>query len=77
MCTLLDEDGWECGQRWLTARTLAAHQRHTQGRTHGELKESGKSGGHKSVHLVRFDTCQYRDYIQAHGSRRKTQQMRG
>ena len=29
--TLLDEDGWECGQRWPTARALAAHQRHTQG----------------------------------------------
>ena len=36
ICTLLDEDGWECGQRWPTARALAAHQRHTQGRTHGE-----------------------------------------
>ena len=36
--TLLDEDGWECGQRWPTARALAAHQRHTQGRTHGEPK---------------------------------------
>ena len=31
ICTLLDEDGWECGQRWPTARALAAHQRHTQG----------------------------------------------
>ena len=30
ICTLLDEDGWECGQRWPTARALAAHQRHTQ-----------------------------------------------
>ena len=30
--------GWECGQRWPTARALAAHQRHTQGRTHGEPK---------------------------------------
>ena len=29
-CTLLDEDGWECGLRWPTARALAAHQRHTQ-----------------------------------------------
>ena len=36
--TLLDEDGRECGQRWPTARALAAHQRHTQGRTHGEPK---------------------------------------
>ena len=39
ICTLLDEDGRECGQRWPTARALAAHQRHTQGRTHGELRE--------------------------------------
>ena len=31
ICTLLDEDGWECGQRWPTARALAAHQRHTRG----------------------------------------------
>ena len=38
ICTLLDEDGWECGQRWPTARALAAHQRRTQGRTHGEPK---------------------------------------
>ena len=38
ICTLLGEDGWECGQRWPTARALAAHQRHTQGRTHGEPK---------------------------------------
>ena len=38
ICTLLDEDGWECGRRWPTARALAAHQRHTQGRTHGEPK---------------------------------------
>ena len=38
ICTLLDEDGWECGQCWPTARALAAHQRHTQGRTHGEPK---------------------------------------
>ena len=37
-CTLLDEDEWECGQRWPTARALAAHQRHTQGGTHGEPK---------------------------------------
>ena len=36
ICTLLDEDGWECGQRWPTARALAAHQRHTQTGTHGE-----------------------------------------
>ena len=33
ICTLLDEDGWECGQRW-----PPAHQRHTQGGTHGEPK---------------------------------------
>ena len=38
ICTLLDEDGWECGRRWPTARALAAHQLHTQGRTHGEPK---------------------------------------
>ena len=38
MCTLLDEDGWKCGQRWPTARALAAHQRHTQEGTHGEPK---------------------------------------
>ena len=38
ICTLLDEDGWDCGQRWPTARALAAHQRHTQGGTHGEPK---------------------------------------
>ena len=38
ICTLLDEDGWECGQRWPTARALATHQRHTQGGTHGEPK---------------------------------------
>ena len=38
ICTLLGADGWECGQRWPTARALAAHQRHTQGRTHGEPK---------------------------------------
>ena len=38
ICTMLDEDGWECGQRWPTARALAAHQRHTQERTHGEPK---------------------------------------
>ena len=31
-CTLLDEHGRECGQRWPTARALAAHQRHTQGK---------------------------------------------
>ena len=31
ICTLLDEDGRACGQRWPTARALAAHQRHTQG----------------------------------------------
>ena len=36
ICALLDEDGWECGQRWPTARALAAHQRHTQGVTHGD-----------------------------------------
>ena len=36
ICTLLDEDGWECGQRWPTARALAAHPRHTQGGTYGE-----------------------------------------
>ena len=36
ICTLLDEDGWECGQHWPTARALAAHQRHTQTGTHGE-----------------------------------------
>ena len=58
-CTLLDEDGWECGQRWPTALALAAHQRHTQGRTHGEPKGVASLGGHKSVLLVRFDTCQY------------------
>ena len=34
------EDGWECGQRWPTARAVAAHQRHTQGRTHGERMEN-------------------------------------
>ena len=38
ICTLLDEDGWECGQRWPTARALAAHQRHTHRGTHGEPK---------------------------------------
>ena len=38
ICTLLDEDGWECGQRWPTARALAAHQRHTQEGTHVEPK---------------------------------------
>ena len=38
ICTLLDEDGWQCGQRWPTARALAAHQRHTQAGTHGEPK---------------------------------------
>ena len=38
ICTLLDEDGWECGQRWPTARALAAHQLHTHGGTHGEPK---------------------------------------
>ena len=38
ICTLLDEDGWECGQHWPTARALAAHQRHTQEGTHGEPK---------------------------------------
>ena len=38
ICTLLDEDGRECGQRWPTARALAAYQRHTQGGTHGEPK---------------------------------------
>ena len=27
ICTLLDEDGWKCGQRWPTARALAAHHR--------------------------------------------------
>ena len=37
-CTLLDEDGRECGQRWPTARALAGHQRYTQGGTHGEPK---------------------------------------
>ena len=36
--TLLDEDCRECGQRWPMARALAAHRRHTQGRTHGERK---------------------------------------
>ena len=57
ICTLLDEDGRECGQRWPTARALAAHQRHTQERTPWRTKGSGKPGGHKSVLLVRFDTC--------------------
>ena len=36
ICALLDEDGKVCGQRWPMARALAAHQRHTQGGTHGE-----------------------------------------
>ena len=38
ICTLLDEDGRECGQRCPTARALAAHQRHTQKGTHVEPK---------------------------------------
>ena len=38
ICTLLDEDGLECGQCWPTARAPTAHERHTQGRTHGERK---------------------------------------
>ena len=38
ICTLLYEDGWECGLRWPTARALAAHQRHTQVGTHGKPK---------------------------------------
>ena len=60
ICTLLDEDGWECGQRWPTARALAAHQRHTHRLERmGRTKGSGKRGGHKSVLLVQFDTCQY------------------
>ena len=59
ICTLLDEDGWECGPRWPTARALAAHQRHTQGGTAWRTQGSGKPGGHKSVLLVRIDTCQY------------------
>ena len=36
ICTLLDEDGRECGQRWPKARALAALQRHTQEGTRGE-----------------------------------------
>ena len=37
-CTWLGEDGWECGERWSTARALATRQHHTQGGTHGETK---------------------------------------
>ena len=58
-CTLLDEDGWERGQRWPTARALAARQRPHTGVNAWRTKESGKPGGHKTVLLVRFDTCQY------------------
>ena len=60
ICTLLDEDGWECGQRWPTARALAA-----------------QPGGHKSVFLVRIDSCQHGDNLTTYGSCRKTQRMRG
>ena len=76
ICTLLDEDGWECGQRWSTARALAAHQRHTQANA-WRTKGSGKPGGHKSVFLVRIDSCRHRDNLKTYGSCRKTQQMRG
>ena len=59
ICTLLDEDVWECGQRWPTARALAAHQRHTQGENAWGNQREWQSGGHKTVLLVRYDTCQY------------------
>ena len=49
ICTLLDEDGWEYGQRWPTARALA---------THGEPKGVASLVVTNSVLLVRFDTCQ-------------------
>ena len=40
-------------------------------------KGSGKLGGHKSVFLVRIDSCQHRDNLKTCGSCSKTQQMRG
>ena len=61
ICTLLDEDEWECGQR-CRRHERSQHINVTQGRTHGKPK--------KSVLLVRFDTCQYWDNIQTHGSSR-------
>ena len=70
ICTLLDGDGWECGQRWPMARALAAHQRHTQGRTHGEPKGVASLWS-QSVFLVRIDSCQHRDNLKTYGSCRK------
>ena len=76
ICTLLDENGRECGQRWSTARALAAHQCHTQGNA-WRTKGSGKPGGRKSVFLVRITHASIRDNLKTYGSCRKTKQMRG
>ena len=71
ICTLLDEDGWECGQRWPTARSARCTSTSHTGENAWRTKGSGKPGGHKSVFLVRIDSCQHGDNLKTYGSCRK------
>ena len=57
ICTLLDEDEWECGQRWPTARALAAHQRHTRGEHTVNRREWQVWWSQISAFVLRFDTA--------------------
>ena len=77
ICTLLDEDGWECRKRWPTARALAAHQRHTQGRTHGETKGVASLVVTNQCFWCGSTHSSSRDNLKTYGSCTKTQQMRG
>ena len=69
-CTLLDEDGRECGQRWPTARALAGHQRYTQGGTQNRWEWQA---WWSQISVSGADRLKLKTY----GNCRKTQQMRG
>ena len=77
ICTLLDEDGWEMWSTLADGTSARCTSTSHTGEYAWRTKGSGKPGGHKSVFLVRIDSCQHGDNLKTYGSCRKTQQMRG